>query len=118
MTPDDWIRLAAYGSFFGGVATVIVLLVQLLAWPNDRQEVAGMAVVATTGAFIWRIWIAIAFGIAMKDNPSAILYVVMMAGWVWFMAETIAHNWGRFRRRMGHMGDHPLLSKCRRCKRS
>lgn len=112
MSAEDWIRVAVYGSFFGGIATVIVFLVQLLAWPDDRQKVSAMAMVATTGAFIWRIWLAIAFNITMRDNPSAILYVVMMVGWVWFMAETISLNWGRFKDRIQNWRDHPLIVWC------
>lgn len=112
MSPQDWVRVATYGSFLGGVATVIVVLVQLLAWPDDRQKVSAVFMVATTGAFIWRIWVAIAFDIAMRDNPSAILYVLMTAGWIWFMAETIALNWGRFQYRLRTWREHPFVLWC------
>lgn len=115
MSPDDWIKVASYGSFFAGVATVVVLLIQLLAWPDDRQKVSAMVMVIASSAFIWRVWVAIAFGVAMKDNPSAILYVLMTVGWVWFMAETIALNWGRFRYRVRHWRDHPFVVWC--CRR-
>lgn len=109
MSPE-WTNLATWGSFLWALSTVGILAIQLLAWPDDRQMWSAVVTVAATSVFLWRLWIALAFGLTMKDNPSALLFVTTTIAWGWYGYESWQMNVGRYRHRLRNWRQHPAVA--------
>lgn len=101
MTPDEFKMLAGLGCVAWSLSAIAVLIVQTIAWPDDRQKWAAAAAIISVLVTFGRLSLSYLFGIALGTNEQGVvLFVLGAMCWLWFAAESYLVNRGLFRPRL------------------
>lgn len=100
MSPEAWTELTALGLLLWGIAATVLLAIQLLAWPDDRQKWAATIAVAVTGMVVWRIFCVYKFKWMLGGTEQGIVVFFTAAlSWGWMAYASWDLNRGRYGRR-------------------
>lgn len=97
MTAPDWMEVSSWGLLLWGIAATVLLVIQLLAWPDDRQKWAATISVFCTGVVVWRIYLVYKFAIPLGGTEQGIVFFLVTAlAWGWLAYTSWEMNRGKY----------------------
>jgi len=97
VTPDQWTEISSWGLMLWAIATTVLFLIQLLAWPDDRQKWAASLAVLTLGVVLWRLWLVYRFNLMLGGTEQGIVFFLVAAvAWAGLAYESWEMNRGRY----------------------
>lgn len=100
MNPDDYRALSGMGAGLWALASLGVILIQLIVWPKDSQMWAALLAVSTVFVLTGRLFVSLRFGIVMGTNEQGVM-IFFVGGLLWlgFFFWSWQHNLGLYGRR-------------------
>jgi hypothetical protein len=104
VTPDQWTEVSSWGVLAWAISATVVMGIQIVVFPEDRQEWSALLAIGSLAVILWRIWISYRFGLSLGGTEQGIVFFLAGAVcWSWFGWCSWAQNRGFYRARLAQL---------------